>query len=107
MPSLTGNVVPRSRRLTSRSTGLLAGGAGAPSARSRLAWFVRRHSDSPPYARRLVTFPSVADHRSSQFSAHASLIVVGAIAGCGRHLATLACSTHDLGSRSWRSRVSG
>ena len=32
-------------RLTSRSTGPLAGGAHAPSARGRLAWFVRRHQD--------------------------------------------------------------
>src|SRR5947199_10755504 len=32
----------RTCRLTSRSTGPLAGGAGAPSARRRLAWFVRR-----------------------------------------------------------------
>src|SRR5947208_3328982 len=29
--------------LTTRSTGLLAGGAYAPSARRRLAWFVRPH----------------------------------------------------------------
>jgi len=32
------------RALTPRSTGPLAGGAGAPSARGRLAWFVRRHA---------------------------------------------------------------
>ncbi|TMH32545.1 MAG: DUF5076 domain-containing protein [Betaproteobacteria bacterium] len=31
----------RTCRLTTRSTGPLAGGAGAPSARGRLAWFVR------------------------------------------------------------------
>src|SRR5439155_16772325 len=30
--------------LTTRSTGPLAGGAGAPSARGRLAWFVRPHA---------------------------------------------------------------
>src|SRR6266498_5732651 len=32
----------RTRGLTTRSTGPLAGGAYAPSARGRLAWFVRR-----------------------------------------------------------------
>ena len=34
----------RSCRLTTRSTGPLAGGAGAPSARGRLAWFIRPHT---------------------------------------------------------------
>jgi len=45
-------------RLTTRSTGPLAGGAHAPSARGRLAWFVRQR---PYYDRKTLVGHSRAD----------------------------------------------
>src|SRR5437762_13013430 len=56
--------------LTSRSTGRLAGGAYAPSARRRLAWFVRPHRHGSDQQRRrrayVALFRVVEDFRNDE-----------------------------------------